>query len=878
MKRAKAKILSALIAAAMVLGLAPVSALASDYIPVTVIAYDVTNAKEEQGGDVAISGVSEVRGKKISWTCHKPDTIVFIAFPDEGYTFKEWRIGSADGSVLENDYYDTEHDIAHSKGYVVPSASELTEIKAYALYEKIPAVHSITVNGGKAYSDEACTEEITSASTGAIVFLKFDAPPEGKYMSVTSAPESILISETKFKMPDENVTITAEYVDQIPYTVDMTAGPVVANIVDEMLLACDLGIVYSPNYEGISVYKVDLDKDGNLDVEYNQAYTREMSTLGSSNLSGEYKIIIPGAMHSPITFKFPVTYPVWVGGVQVTSVNKDDILDDGGKAKYDPDTKTLTLDDPAIPVPATGNGIRTSTGGDPGFSSLTIKGSATVPEGIFCRANLTIDADLTVNDNGIFSYNDTTILGGNVTVTSEDESGLDTANGGVTISGGTISVTGKKYGINSGGHINISGGDVTATGSEEAYGGGAGIYTEYNNVSISGGTVTAKGRVNGIFAGGNVIVSGDKLSAETWVKNESQAIHAGGDITIAKGTVETKTASTGIRSLGTIKIENGTEKVEADAKNHAVYAGTALEIGDGLMIKEPKDGTNDGNTVCESDGTTEAVYALIVPKETEPTETPTPTPEETATPTPTPEETATPTPKPEEPATPIPEETGTPAPAGNPESDGSETDKIVYTVISGGDSTFTAGNTDPVVITVKRSVDDDTCFSHFASVEIDGAALTATQDYDAKAGSTVVTLYASKLEQLSNGKHSVTVKFDDGKAETSVTVMGTDGGSEGKKDSDGGKKDPDTGKKEADGGKKAPEGKKDSGKQTVKPTTPTKAPASPKGSGKAVTPAAPGKGSKAPATGDNSSIWLWAVLMLAAASGGMLIYRKRTVK
>ena len=42
-------------------------------------------------------------------------------------------------------------------------------------------------------------------------------------------------------------------------------------------------------------------------------------------------------------------YDLWVGGTQVTSDNKDDILGDGGKAKYDPYTRTLTLNDPVIP-------------------------------------------------------------------------------------------------------------------------------------------------------------------------------------------------------------------------------------------------------------------------------------------------------------------------------------------------------------------------------------------------------------------------------------------------------------------------------------------------------------------------------------------------
>ena len=40
-------------------------------------------------------------------------------------------------------------------------------------------------------------------------------------------------------------------------------------------------------------------------------------------------------------------YPLWLGNTQVTNINQDNILGDG-KARYDPDTKTLTLDDPVI--------------------------------------------------------------------------------------------------------------------------------------------------------------------------------------------------------------------------------------------------------------------------------------------------------------------------------------------------------------------------------------------------------------------------------------------------------------------------------------------------------------------------------------------------
>ncbi|MBQ9910371.1 MAG: InlB B-repeat-containing protein, partial [Lachnospiraceae bacterium] len=95
--------------------------------------------------------------------------------------------------------------------------------------------------------------------------------------------------------------------------------------------------------------------------------------------------------------------------------------------------------------------------------------------------------------------------------------------------------------------------------------------------------------------------------------------------------------------------------------------------------------------------------------------------------------------------------------------------EAVYTVVAGSGSIWTKGSTTSITITVKRSIADDTCFSHFTGVRIDGTALDA-DDYEAKAGSTVVTLNDSALEKLSAGRHIVTISFDDGMAETDLTV------------------------------------------------------------------------------------------------------------
>lgn len=110
-------------------------------------------------------------------------------------------------------------------------------------------------------------------------------------------------------------------------------------------------------------------------------------------------------------------------------------------------------------------------------------------------------------------------------------------------------------------------------------------------------------------------------------------------------------------------------------------------------------------------------------------------------------------------------------PLPKPEEGGSHpirpAEEVTYTVVSGDNGSVAQGS--DMTITVKRSVADETCINHFTGVQIDGKACAAG-DYEAKAGSTVVTLKAATLQKLGTGAHTVTVLFDDGKAETKLTV------------------------------------------------------------------------------------------------------------
>ena len=93
---------------------------------------------------------------------------------------------------------------------------------------------------------------------------------------------------------------------------------------------------------------------------------------------------------------------------------------------------------------------------------------------------------------------------------------------------------------------------------------------------------------------------------------------------------------------------------------------------------------------------------------------------------------------------------------------------VTYTVTDGADSSWRKDSGKTLVLTVKRSPNDETCFGHFTGVEIDGKAVT---EYTAASGSTVVTLKPTALNKLSTGKHTITILFDDGKVQTTVKIL-----------------------------------------------------------------------------------------------------------
>ena len=120
---------------------------------------------------------------------------------------------------------------------------------------------------------------------------------------------------------------------------------------------------------------------------------------------------------------------------------------------------------------------------------------------------------------------------------------------------------------------------------------------------------------------------------------------------------------------------------------------------------------------------------------------------------------------------------------------------IEYTVVEGASQKWTKNSSSSPEIRAKRNINDDTSLSHFIGLQIDGKSLVKDSDYTVRSGSVIVTLKPNALNNLANGIHRVTFVYDDGTAETTLTIVAaSEGESKGSSGgSSGGSSNPSTG-------------------------------------------------------------------------------------
>ena len=135
------------------------------------------------------------------------------------------------------------------------------------------------------------------------------------------------------------------------------------------------------------------------------------------------------------------TYALWVAGTQVTKSNQNDVLEDGGSVKFDPDTHTLTLNNAHLTLGEDAEeGISSCIDSDLTDDMLTITGTATLSNADGIRT----DGPLTLNNA------DLTITGDN---DEEEDGGDDAIRAGrsdedITIQNSKVTIAGTSVGGN----------------------------------------------------------------------------------------------------------------------------------------------------------------------------------------------------------------------------------------------------------------------------------------------------------------------------------------------------------------------------------------------------------------------------------------------
>ena len=192
-------------------------------------------------------------------------------------------------------------------------------------------------------------------------------------------------------------------------------------------------------------------------------------------------------------------YNVKVNGIAVTDANKDDVLSDGGKVKYDPDTNTLTATEMLS-------------------TALNIKGNGATNI-VVTASDAPSVADLTVTD-------------------ASDVSVINTGNSAPVINGLADITCSGEVEINSAGYIAVCG-DLTVNGATDI------------SVTTSASSPAITGEAN-ITCTGNVEITNDKSIAI----NRNLTVNNAVDVTVSGANAPTIYNSADITCSGNVTISN----------------------------------------------------------------------------------------------------------------------------------------------------------------------------------------------------------------------------------------------------------------------------------------------------------------------------------
>ena len=357
--------------------------------------------------------------------------------------------------------------------------------------------------------------------------------------------------------------------------------------------------------EGISpdaVISDDNSIQGEATVQYQKKTDGSYGTATETApiVAGDYKASITlgegkGAVTASVEYTIAKLYPVWVGGIQVTSANKDDVLgdaDEGATASYTPAT----------------------TGNEPTPAILKLNGFNDTNEvkrnhSIYSEEDLTIElvGTNTITCSDIIDDIGIDVEDSTLTITGEGK--LDIQNyytniygaNKIIIDGGIITSTNGTYGIASNfGDITIEKGTITAN--DNNY---AGILTYYSgNVTINGGNITTNNNEIGIsaFSDDNVIINGGNVT----VNNNDYGIYASDEVIINDGIVtvnDNKEYGIGAYIVGATINGGEVQVIETAEESNGIYLHDGnVKVGEGIksLVVAGTAGAFDENAIVKN--------------------------------------------------------------------------------------------------------------------------------------------------------------------------------------------------------------------------------------------------------------------------------------
>lgn len=246
-----------------------------------------------------------------------------------------------------------------------------------------------------------------------------------------------------------------------------------------------------------------------------------------------------------------------------------------------------------------------------GTATLTLSGIGSIG-GSFNSIVFDATGDVTVEVNGTVSASKLThgsdsagtltlTGGGTLTLANDWSSPALLANAGLTISGPTVSVSttgGGSHAVQvAQGGFTMTGGKLTAI----ATGMSANGITAEENIAISGtAEVTASG-YRGLFAGGDINISGGTVDAAGTESSNPSAISASGALNVSGGSVTAKSGSTwAIIADGGVTVGDATLVVGEQSQNKVVWGNLTVNDANANVtvngyVSQTNYGGDDGN-------------------------------------------------------------------------------------------------------------------------------------------------------------------------------------------------------------------------------------------------------------------------------------------